>query len=58
MFSKTSIALAIIVALCSGALAAEKRQNGAARAYGAAPVIVHCAHGTWDAYGVRCDSGS
>jgi hypothetical protein len=32
MFTKTSIALAIIVAICSGAVAAEKRQNGAYRA--------------------------
>jgi hypothetical protein len=54
MFSKTSIALAIIVAICSGALAAEKRQNGAARAYAPAPAVVHCAHGTWDPYGLRC----
>ena len=57
MFAKTSIALAIIVAISSGALAAEKRQNGAANAYGrSAPVFVQCAHGVWDAYALRCDS--
>jgi hypothetical protein len=57
MFAKTSIALAIIVAICSGAVAAEKRQNGAANAYGrSAPVFVQCAPGVWDAYGLRCDS--
>jgi hypothetical protein len=33
MFTKTSIALAIIVAICSGAVAAEKRHNGAANTY-------------------------
>ena len=56
MFSKTSIALAIIVAISSGALAAEKRQNGAANAYGRSAPVVQCAHGVWDAYGLRCDS--
>jgi hypothetical protein len=56
MFSKTSIALAIIVAICSGAVAAEKRQNGAANAYGRSGPVVQCAHGVWDAYGLRCDS--
>ena len=33
MFTKTSIALAIIVALSSGAVAAQKRPQGAAGAY-------------------------
>jgi hypothetical protein len=32
MFTKTSISLAIIVALASGAVAAEKRQHGVADA--------------------------
>jgi hypothetical protein len=58
MFTKTSIALAIIVALASGAVAAEKRQHGVANAQAATPVFVNrCAHGVWDAYAVRCDSG-
>ena len=37
MFTKTSIALTIIVAISSGAVAAPKHQNGAG-AYGASPV--------------------
>jgi hypothetical protein len=57
MLTKTAIALAIIVAIASNAVAAEKRQNGAANAYGrSAPVVVKCAHGVWDGYAVRCDS--
>jgi hypothetical protein len=56
MFTKTSIALAIMIAICSGAVAAEKRQNGAANTYGRSAPVVHCAHGVWDAYGLRCDS--
>jgi len=55
MFTKTSIALAIIVAICSGAVAAEKR---AAKAFGNDRTIVHCLHGTWDAYGLRCDDAA
>ena len=58
MFTKTSIALTIIVAICSGAVAAEKRQQGAAKAFGNDRTIVHCLHGTWDAYGLRCDDVS
>ena len=58
MFTKTSIALAIIVALASGAVAAEKRQQGGANAFGNERTIVHCLHGTWDAYGLRCDSAN
>jgi hypothetical protein len=57
MFTKTSIALAIIVAISSGAVAAPKHQNGAG-AYGASPVpapVLRCVHGTWDPNGVRCD---
>jgi hypothetical protein len=54
MFSKTSIALAFIVALASGAVAAEKR---GLNAFGNDRTIVHCLHGTWDAYALRCDSG-
>jgi hypothetical protein len=56
MFARTSIAVAIVVAICSGAVAAEKRQNSTANAYVRAAPIVQCAHGVWDAYGVRCDS--
>jgi len=56
MFTKSSIALAIIGAIASSALAAEKRQNGAANAYGRSAPVVQCAHGVWDAYGLRCDS--
>jgi len=54
MFTKTSIALAIIVAICSGAVAAEKRQPGAWGYYGKQQ-LGGCAHGTWDPYGMRCD---
>jgi hypothetical protein len=63
MFAKVSIALAIILAVASGAVAAEKRQqkptNGHHKAYaacgqGASPVFV-CVLGVWDAYGARCD---
>jgi hypothetical protein len=54
MFTKTSIALALVVAICSGAVAAEKRQGGA-NAFGNGRTIVHCGYGTWDAYGLRCD---
>jgi len=57
MFTKTSIALAIIVGISSGAVAAPKHQNGAG-AYGASPVpaaALRCVHGTWDPNGLRCD---
>ena len=57
MFTKTSIALAILVAICSGAVAAEKRQSSAANAFGNSRTIVECTHGAWDAYGLRCDAG-
>ena len=39
MLAKTSIALAILIALSSGALAAHKRHDGAANAYARAPSI-------------------
>src|SRR5438552_15016630 len=39
MLAKTSIALAILLALSSGALAAHKRHDGAASAYARAPSI-------------------
>jgi hypothetical protein len=58
MLTKTAIALAIIVAIASNAVAAEKRQNGAANAYGRLAPVVKCAHGVWDAYGARCDSAT
>jgi hypothetical protein len=58
MFTKTSIALALVVAICSGALAAEKRQQGGANAFGSERTITHCLHGTWDAYGLRCDDAA
>jgi hypothetical protein len=54
MFAKTSIALALIVAICSGAVAAEKRQ-GSANAFGNHRTITHCLYSVWDAYGLRCD---
>jgi hypothetical protein len=54
MFTKTTIALTVIVAIASSAVAAEKRQP--ASAYGRAQTIVECAHGTWDAYALRCDA--
>ena len=56
MFAKTSIALAVIVVICSGAVAAEKRENGAASANGGSAPITDCAHGTWTVAGVRCNS--
>ena len=54
MFTKTSIALAIIVAICSGAIAAEKRQQGGWGYYGSSQPG-GCAHGNWDPNGLRCD---
>ena len=39
MLTKTSIALAILIALSSGALAAQKRHHGAASAYARSPSI-------------------
>jgi len=54
MLTKTSIALAIVVAICSGAVAAEKRKGGA-NAFGSDRTITHCHYGVWDAYGLRCD---
>jgi len=55
MLTKTSIVLALIAAICSSAVAAEKRQIGP---FGSPLTIVECTHGTWDAYGLRCDSGT
>ena len=57
MLTRTSIALAIIVALASGAIAAEKRQQRAWGYYGHQQ-LGNCAHGTWDAYGLRCDAAN
>ena len=57
MFTKTSIALALIVAICSSASSADKRYQDGASAYGSSVLINRCVHGTWDAYGMRCDSG-
>jgi hypothetical protein len=57
MLTKTSIALAVIVAICVGAVAAERRHHPAANAYSRSLPVNPCAHGVWDAYGVRCDSG-
>ena len=58
MVAKISIALALVLAVASSGVAAEKRQHGATKAYAAVPVPINrCAHGVWDAYGVRCDSG-
>ena len=56
MLTKTSIALTIIVAICSSAVAAEKRQPSAANSFGNSRTIVECTHGAWDAYGLRCDA--
>jgi hypothetical protein len=53
MFTKTSIALAIIVAICSSAGAAT-RQPGTTSNDRGRVLINHCAN--WDAYGLRCDS--
>jgi hypothetical protein len=53
MFTKTSIALAIIVAITSSAGAAP-RQNGATNEHRGEVLINRCAN--WDAYGMRCDS--
>ena len=57
MFTKTAIALTLIVANCSSASAVEKRDLGDASAFGTSVLINRCVHGTWDAYGMRCDSG-
>jgi hypothetical protein len=51
MFTKTSIALAIIVAICSSAGAATRQPTSNDRG---TVLINHCAN--WDAYGLRCDS--
>jgi hypothetical protein len=56
MFTKTSIAVAVVVAICSGAVAAEKRHQPGANAYGKSLSVNPCAHGVWDPYGARCDS--
>jgi hypothetical protein len=53
MFTKTSIALAIIVAICSSAGAAT-RQPGTTSNDRGTVLINHCA--SWDAYALRCDS--
>ena len=45
MFAKTSIALAIIVAICSGAVAAEKRHQGGANAFAREAPVARCAYG-------------
>jgi hypothetical protein len=55
MLTKISTALAIIVAICSGAVAGEKRQGTAENAFTSTRPIVHCVHGVWDSYGLRCD---
>ena len=57
VLTRTSIALAIIVALASGAIAAEKRQQRAWGYYGHQQ-LGNCAHGTWDVYGLRCDAAN
>jgi hypothetical protein len=57
VFAKTSIALAVIVAICSGAIAAEKRQPGTWGYYGSSQPG-GCAHGTRDPSGLRCDVGN
>jgi hypothetical protein len=56
MFTKASIALAVVIAICSSAVAAEKRHNGAG-AYGASPSVpvLRCVHGNWDPAGLRCE---
>ena len=56
MLTKTSIALTVIVAICSGAVAAEKRQQGGWGYYGSSQPG-GCAHGNWDPNGLRCDAG-
>jgi hypothetical protein len=58
VFTKTSIALALVVALASSAVAAQQRQLGPRDAFGSPHTIVECTHGVWDAYGLRCDSGN
>jgi hypothetical protein len=45
MFTKTSIAVAVVVAICSGAVAAEKRHQPGANAYGKSLSVNSCAHG-------------
>ena len=60
MVAKISIALVIVLAVASGAVAAEKkRQPSLARAQVAGPVFVqHCVRGTWDPYALRCDTAT
>jgi hypothetical protein len=58
MLTKTSIALAIIVAICSSTVAAQAQHHGV-RTDNRGPgqvLINRCA--TWDSYGLRCDSAS
>jgi len=57
MLTKTSFALAVIVALAAGAGAVEKRQQNGWPYYGGQQ-LGSCAHGTWDSYGLRCDAGN
>ena len=58
MLTKTSIALALIVAITSGAGAADRRQPGPRDAFGSPQIIVECTRGVWDAYALRCDRGN
>jgi len=55
MVMKTSMALAIILAISSGASAVEKRHNGAANPSTGSQPVVRCVHGAWDENGKRCD---
>ena len=63
MYTKTSLALALVIALSSGAVAAEKKRQPPPRtgwdAYAATRIEAPptpCLHGVWDPYAKRCDA--
>jgi len=55
MLTKTSIALALIVAVCSSAVAQTWPIGGYEN--GRSVLINRCIQGVWDGYRLRCDSG-
>jgi hypothetical protein len=59
MFAKSliTIAVAILVASNSGALAAQKQRVGQSL-FGNPHTIFDCTYGTWDGYELRCDAGN
>jgi hypothetical protein len=55
VLAKTSIALALIVAVCSSAVA--QTWTVAGNDYGKTVLINRCVQGAWDVYELPCDSG-